>query len=489
MKTSNLKQINKKTLLAFILIALISIKCAETEKPTKNPNVILIMCDDLGWGDVGFNGNEIIKTPNLDRLAKSGIILNRFYSASAVCSPTRASCLTGRNPNRMKIFTANSGHMLAKEITLPELLKEQNYNTGHFGKWHLGTLTTLVKDANRGKPGDSSNYSLPVHNGYDEYFCTESKVPTWDPMKVPEVFDTASGESRRYGWTPVEEEGSERSFKEYGTYYWTGVETAVSNDYLEGSNPKLIIDKATDFIGRAVDKGNNFFSTIWFHTPHLPLVVGKEYREQYKEYSHKEQLLFGAITSMDEQVGKLLDFLESKGERENTMIWFCSDNGPENGTPGVSGPFRERKRSLHEGGVRVPGIFSWPANFEGNQVNESPIVTSDYILTILDFLDVSYPDSDRPLDGISAREILEKKGGDRKKPIGFKLHNNISWMTDQYKLISKNDGKTFELYDLISDKGEQLNISKTHPEDSTLFHNQLTQWLKSVESSIEGADY
>ena len=123
----------------------------------ETPNIILVMCDDLGWGDTGFNGNQIIKTPNLDMLAAKGITFSRFYSASAVCSPTRGSCLTGRNPYRLGIPNANSGRLKEEEITLPELLKQKGYATGHFGKWHLGTLTTQVKDANRGRPGDSTH--------------------------------------------------------------------------------------------------------------------------------------------------------------------------------------------------------------------------------------------------------------------------------------------------------------------------------------------
>ena len=156
----------KINLILLILTSILFVGCQQIPE-SQDPNIILIMCDDLGWGDTGFNGNEIIQTPNLDFLAGKGITFNRFYSASAVCSPTRGSCLTGRNPYRYGIPTANAGHMKIEEITLPELLKERGYSTGHFGKWHLGPLTTKVKDANRGKPGDSTNYSIPTMHGYD----------------------------------------------------------------------------------------------------------------------------------------------------------------------------------------------------------------------------------------------------------------------------------------------------------------------------------
>ena len=152
-----------KSLLPLFLLLGISTGYAQQ---APRPHIILLMCDDLGWGDVGFNGSQTAQTPNLDRLAKRGSRFTRFYSASPVCSPTRGSCLTGRNPYRYGIPNANAGHMLPEEITLAELLQNAGYTTGHFGKWHLGTLTTQVKDANRGRPGDSTHYSLPTHHGF-----------------------------------------------------------------------------------------------------------------------------------------------------------------------------------------------------------------------------------------------------------------------------------------------------------------------------------
>ena len=142
------------------LCVLLLIGLAVSGLSQDKPNVILIMADDLGWGDTGYNGNPIIKTPHLDQMAQEGMQMNRFYSASSVCSPTRSSCLTGRNPYRTGIFTANVGILRPEEITLPEILREQGYATGHFGKWHLGTLTTKEKDANRGGPGNTKNLTL-----------------------------------------------------------------------------------------------------------------------------------------------------------------------------------------------------------------------------------------------------------------------------------------------------------------------------------------
>ena len=145
------------------------------------------MADDQGWGDVGYNGHPYLKTPNLDSMAKNGAIFTRFYSAGSVCSPTRASVMTGRHPERMRICSANCGHIQNEEITLAELVKKKGYRTGHFGKWHLGTLTKDILDANRGgRKQNEIHYAPPKNHGFDVSFVTESKVPTWDPMITPQ---------------------------------------------------------------------------------------------------------------------------------------------------------------------------------------------------------------------------------------------------------------------------------------------------------------
>ncbi len=193
--------------------------------PAQKPNIVLIMTDDQGWFDVGFNGNTEIWTPFLDSLASNGIVFERFYSASAVCSPTRASLITGRNPLRIEIPYANSGHMKDEEITIAELLSKEGYASGHFGKWHLGTFTKKVLDANRGgRENFIEDYSIPTEHGYDAFFCTESKVPTFDPMVYPSAFGL--GESMRYGWKAIANYDSTNS---YGTAYWKGVQPKRDN--------------------------------------------------------------------------------------------------------------------------------------------------------------------------------------------------------------------------------------------------------------------
>ena len=473
----------KNVIYLFMVLSLFS--CSSEIPKESNPNIIMIMTDDLGWFDTGFNGNNKVKTPNLDKLAKQGIILDRFYAASAVCSPTRASFITGRNPLRMNIYTANTGHMLEEEITIPELLKQKNYATAHFGKWHLGTFTKDIRDSNRGGLAKNDiHYSIPTMHGYDKYFCTEAKVPTYDPMIFPTVFEEA--ESKRYGWKAI---SKNRSSEEYGSYYWENGPAKVEEN-LDGTNARIIMDRVIPFVEKEGIDESAFFATIWFHTPHLPVVADSAQRSVYQNLSIEEQIYYGTITAMDEQVGRLWKKLEQIGISDNTMLWFCSDNGPERDTPGSAGEFRERKRSLYEGGVRVPAFVVWKDKLAGDQRVNFPSVTSDYLPTLVDVLDLEYP-KHRPLDGISLMPMLEKKVNTRSKPIGFiyPRYQKVSWLTDTYKLISTDSMKTFELYDLIKDKKEENNILNTEASLTSDMKEDLNQWLDSVKKSSIGGDY
>ncbi|MBK3519227.1 sulfatase family protein [Carboxylicivirga marina] len=382
-----------KLLIAFFLLYVTGLSAQN------KPNIILIMADDLGWGDVGYNGNQLIQTPHLDQMAKDGITFNRFYSASAVCSPTRASVLTGRNPYRTGVFTANKGILRKEELTIPELLKEEGYTSGHFGKWHLGTLTTAVKDANRGRPNNMKEYNPPSWHGYDEAFVTESKVPTYDPMKKP--VDGAS----RLGWDYLKEG---QAYKSYGTHYWDFDGNIVSNN-LEGDDSRVIMDRVLPFIDKALEKEQPFCAVVWFHTPHLPCVAGPKYQALYKEQPKMIRNYAGCVTAMDEQIGRLRKYLLKHGIGGNTMIWFCSDNGPENNSTGTTGGFKARKRSLYEGGVRVPGLLVWPDKVKEGFAIDAPAVTSDYLPTIMDALDIKSKKVPYILDGESLMPTIEGK--------------------------------------------------------------------------------
>ena len=441
----------------------------------ERPNIVLMMADDLGWGDPSYN-NGWINTPTLDAMAAEGLRFDRFYSASAVCSPTRGSCLTGRHPARLGINNANNGRLEADETPLSEVLDGVGYATGHFGKWHLGTLTTQRKDSNRGNAGNTGVYSPPWQHGYDACFATEAKVPTFHPMR------------RTVNGLPGPTSFADPNF--YGTYYWTSPDNPINwpnalegtpvdvTDNLSGDDSRVIMDRAIPFIQDAVAGDEPFFTVIWFHTPHKPLtdpegISGVDSNEAYTD----------AIVNMDTQIARLRSELDALGVTDNTMFWFCSDNGPENGV-GSSGPFRERKRSLHEGGVRVPGILVWPDKITAPRASDFPAVTSDYYPTILDYLCIEVPNQ-KPLDGISLRSVIEDTATVREQPIGFNYTNSRSWVSHQYKLISKNNGSSFELYDLLGDASEQSNIAAANPEVAARMRHEFETWTASVAADTQ----
>jgi arylsulfatase A-like enzyme len=441
----------------------------------KKPNIILCMADDLGWGDTGFNGNRNIKTPHLDEMASRGLVFSRFYASSPVCSPTRGSCLTGRHPYRYGIFGANSGHIRKEEITLAEILREQGYRTGFFGKWHLGTLTKDIKDSNRGGPSGIQHFAPPSEHGFDRSFATEAKVPTYDPMLTP------------IGW-----EGNTDPDKVFGTYYWEETGDMATDD-LAGDDSRIMMDRALPFITGSVSEDRPFFTVIWFHAPHLPVVADGDTKSMYHEFTDAEQNYFGCITAMDRQMGRLREALQQLGVSDNTMIWFASDNGPEGQVqnkdrPGSSGPFRGRKRSLYEGGIRVPAVLEWPAITNGRTHTEFPAGTLDYLPTILEILGVGLPD-DRTLDGISLLPLLLGNAKNREDPMAFESGKQLALMDDRYKIYSNDEGQTFELYDLLNDEGEMENLAETYPDRVREMSGALQKWRSSCKASLGGEDY
>lgn len=467
---------------AFAVLTIACLADATSAVADDKPNVILVMCDDLGWGDVGFNGSDIAKTPCLDEMAGSSLKFNRFYSAAPVCSPTRGSAITGRHPFRYGIYFANRGHMRDGECTLAEALKTQGYATGHFGKWHLGTLTKLTKDANRGGPKGVAHYSTPHMNGFDVYFSTESKVPTFDPMLKPKKF--GAGESLRYGWAAIEDKSQAQP---YGTYYWDGEESMVPKG-LVGDDSRVIMDNAIPFIDKAAKGETPFLAVIWFHTPHLPVVADKAHRDLYADRPHDEQLYFGCISAMDEQVGRLRAKLRELGIAENTIVFFASDNGPEKGTPGSPGPFRGRKRSLYEGGVRMPGLLEWPSMIPEARETDIPAVTSDYFPTVLDVLGFTMPDAPEPIDGVSLLPLIRGEMKERPCPIGFQSDGQATLNDNRYKLVVQGK-KTPEMYDLLADPSETTDIAKEHPDVVAKMSVQLEAWKESCKRSDAGEDY
>ena len=449
------------------------------------PNIILMMCDDLGYGDVGFNGNEIIKTPNLDRLASNGLRFTRFYAGGPVCSPTRGTCLTGRHYFRYGVTHANRGHLPAQEITLARMLKTYGYTTGHFGKWHLGTLDRNYSGKRNRNP--ARNYAPPWERDYDRSFATEYAVPTWDPA------------------VGIQGNGK-RSDRPWASPYYEDGKLATEN--LEGCDSRVLMDRAIPFIEQAVETGKSFFTTIWFHAPHTPVVAGPEYRAMYSDYSEEEQHYYGCITAIDDQVGRLYHALTAWGVSQNTMIWFCSDNGPEGRTGrdgrtrGSTAGLRGRKRSLFDGGVGVPALLHWPGHSDPGRVVKMPCSTLDYFPTIAEVMGYEMPD-DRPIDGINLLPTIATVDGDRTErptPIPYRFNSakasmfgapTIAMMDNRYKCLTNlsSDGSEDLCFDMIKDRAETKNLVNEQRELMEKTRDTLREWLRSCKVSHNGGDY
>ncbi len=448
----------------------------------KRPNIILVMSDDQGWGDAGYQGHPHAVTPTLDNMAEQGLVFNRFYAAAPVCSPTRGSVLTGRNPYRYGVYHANTGRLPEDEVNLARILKAQGYRTGHFGKWHLGTLTTEVRDANRGRPGDATHFAPPWERGFDVAFSTESKVPTYDPLLRPKDFDEHPGNLRLW-WDPV---GNPDDAIHYGTHYWNERGEKVTEN-MHGPNARVIMDRVLEFVEESNEREEPFFALVWFHEPHLPVVAGDRYREPFAHMDPYSQHYWGCIMAMDEQIGRLRGRLRELGAAENTMVWYTSDNGPEGNSthPGSAGKLRGRKRDLYEGGIRVPGIVEWPGTIKPGQT-DFPAFTSDYLPTILDLLGLELK-LDRELDGVSLMPVLDNPALEREQPMGFLFVNRIAWIGQRYKLVDQR-GKgrwtppsdNLELYDLVADPSETTDLAAEKPDIYRRKRQQLEQWYESV---------
>ncbi|MEM7454580.1 MAG: sulfatase-like hydrolase/transferase [Planctomycetota bacterium] len=451
------------------------------------PNVILIMTDDQGWGDVEFPqqlspspddpedavyaGHPELKTPRLREMAEAGMQFNRFYSACPVCSPTRCSFLTGRHYRRTLVDHANVGRMLNRELTLTEVALSLGYNTGHFGKWHLGTLDKSVHpvDSNRGgtdRVNSPQIYSTPWNNGYLSTFATESKTQTFNPTDI----------------SPA-------------THYWIDHEQSLSlNDpLLDGDDSKVIMDRVIPFIQNSVNENRPFLATVWFHTPHKPYdtidnpTLFQFYTtEERSRMDLNERGYYSCLTAMDAQVGRLRDELETLGIDSDTLVVFTSDNGPENGVPYVAssatGGLRGNKRFLFEGGVRVPGLVVWPGEVAPGTTTDCVAGSIDLLPTLMDIWGVSMPDQ-RPVDGESILDVLRGNASTRTGTMkwDFQGLRSIVDSDGRYKAISTDSGANWALYDLIADPRETNDVSGSLPALTSQMTAEWNSWRSQVD--------
>ncbi|TKG94191.1 N-acetylgalactosamine-6-sulfatase [Puteibacter caeruleilacunae] len=431
---------------------------AQNTKQNKT-NFIQILTDDQGWGDLGSYGHQFLKTPNIDQLAEDGVKFSNCYAADAVCSPSRSAIITGRTPYRNRVWrwipAKSKIHLPKDEVTLPQLLRKKGYQTAHFGKWHLS------------------------------YYSEERIEGTFD--------------YKDFGYGGQ----SQPTMNEYGYDYWVATGNVARPDHmnpknffingeamgpLEGFAGKLVADQVTKWFDEVFDQDKPFFLTVWFHEPHGPVNSDPRLVNQYDKIKDPSfQQYLANITQIDEAVGQIVQELKKRGIFDDTMIIYTSDNGPEGRHEygsfnkddkvyggsryrGSTGGLRGRKRHTHEGGIRVPGIISWPNGIKDSKVlpgtiTDVPFVGYDIFPTILEIADIEVP-KDRTIDGTSIMPFFKGKPIKRERPMYWR--NNyydmrIAIRQGEWKLLSNEDKTMFELYNLRIDPRETTNLKDKEP--------------------------
>ena len=416
----------------------------------RKPNVVLILCDDLGYGDLGCYGHDVIRTPRLDRLAAEGVRFTDCYAAMPVCSPSRAALMTGRNPHRLGIhdwIPAGSGVFLkTEEVTAAEALRDAGYRTCFSGKWHLNSRFNGKEPT----PGD---------HGFDHWLATQNNA------------------------NPSHE--NPRNF----------VRNRRAVGPMEGNSSKVIVDEALEFLG-AGPADQPFFLCVWFHATHEPVDAPAEYAARYAHVEDPDKReYYGCVEYMDAQVGRLLDALEERKVADNTLVFFTSDNGPETlkrypkGTRshGSPGALRGMKLHLYEGGIRVPGIARLPGRIRAGSECSEPVCGVDFLPTAVELAGAT-PPAGRPLDGTSLVPLLEGKPLGRAAPLFWKYdaaiggEMRLALREGPWKLLADGAMGKFELYNLAEDPGERKDLSSTRPDRL----KEMAERLKKAAEDVNG---
>ncbi len=416
--------------LSLPLIAYLLMSTAVAAAETAEPNFIVFLTDDQGWGDLGCYGHPELKTPNLDRFASEGLRLTQCYSACAVCSPSRSAILTGRTPYRNGVWrwipSGSPVHLRTSELTIATLLKKRGYETCHAGKWHLNGHF------------NSDQQPQPSDHGYDHWLATQNNAAP-------------------HHLNPV-------------NYVRNGKPTGR----IEGPSAVIAAGEVIGWLKDRKDPKVPFFITVWTHEPHLPIESAERFMAPYAHLEDEGlRQHHGNITQLDHAFGLLMKAIDEMGYRDNTVVFYTSDNGPEgNGTSGrtrgSTGGLRGRKRHSHEGGIRVPGMVRWPGHIEPGSESSHPVIGSDIFSTVLDVVGIPLP-ADRPIDGASMLPLFEGKSIQRTEPLYWRNHlapqqYRVALRIGDWKIIGSDRLEQFELYNIKQDPREEKNLSEDHPD-------------------------
>jgi arylsulfatase A-like enzyme len=378
-------------------------------------------------------------------MAARGLRFERFYAAAPVCSPTRASVLTGRTNQRTGV--ESHGYALRlQEKTLATALSNAGYQTGHFGKWHLNGLR------GPGVPISAKDSHHPGVFGFD----------TW--LSVTNFFDRNPILSRN---------GDFEEFK--------------------GDSSEIIVDEAVKFISQQSILKRPSFTVIWFGTPHNPFMAAPEDARPFAHLDRDSKDQHGELVAMDRSIGTLRKSIKELGIAEQTIIWFTSDNGglPKI-TPETVGGLRGFKGSLYEGGLRVPAIIEWPSHISP-RVTSYPTVSMDIFPTLAEIVKLPASSMLNTNDGLSLKKLFDTEITTREKPIPFDCLGNQAVIDNDWKLIrlGRNENKTpkFELYNLKQDPHEKLNLFDANEAEANRMLGLLTGFDSSIQRSIDGKDY
>ncbi|HPA46332.1 MAG TPA: arylsulfatase [bacterium] len=403
----------------------------------RRPNILLIIADDQGYGDLGCHGNQYIRTPNLDRLASESVEFTRFC-VSPVCAPTRASLMTGRYNYRTGVLDTYLGRamMYPDEITLPQVLATNGYRTGIFGKWHLGDNYPM-------RPIDRGFQEALVHNGGG--ICQPADPPWGSNYQDPVL---------QHNGKTVQTTG-----------YCTDIFTNAAVRFIEDN------------------RNTPFFAYLATNAPHTPLQIDERYYKPYADMGLNEETarVYGMIENIDENVGRLLKRLDELNLRDDTIVIFMTDNGPQQSryTAGLRG----LKTTVYEGGIRVPFFLRWPEIFRAGRKIERLAAHIDIMPTLLDLCGISSEDIN-PMDGTSLLPLLTgRRGAFPERTLYFQWHRgdvpelyrNCAAVSDKYKLV---DGD--ELYDLLQDPAEQFNIANENADIVSRMRSGYEKWLLDV---------
>ncbi|HEY1066766.1 MAG TPA: sulfatase-like hydrolase/transferase [Pirellulales bacterium] len=414
----------------WLLIAAPGVAADAAANPPKT-NFVVLLCDDLGYGDLSCFAHPTVRSPNLDKLAADGLKLTSCYSAMPVCSPSRAGLMTGRNPNRAGIadwIPPGTGVYLRKgEVTVAQLLKQAGYRTCHAGKWHLNSQFNGQETT----PGDA---------GFDHWLATQNNAA---PSHLnPNNF----------------------------------VRNGMKAGELTGPSSHVVVAEAIRFLEEK--PGEPFFLNLWFHETHEPVAAADEFLQNYPEEENVDRKHYlGDVTQMDAAVGKLLAYLDEHNLRENTLVFFSSDNGPEtlnryknaNRSYGSPGPLRGMKLHVTEAGYRVPGIIRWPARIKPGTVSAEPVCSVDLLPTFCAIAGVS-PPADLVLDGADVSPLFANAPIKRPHPLYWQYDRAISkpWTISlrdgDWKLLGNASLDKFELHHLADDLAEAKDLAASEPE-------------------------